>query len=110
MTRKSRKNTRVDCAIEGRVLGRRGFQRGTVHNLSTGGLFFAGPSLAVEKRADLEFTLDGGPVHATCEVLYRQGHGEGAGIGVRFLRINAAAVERIRKYLAEGGEPTGKQV
>ena len=81
-------------------MGRRGFQRGTVHNLSTGGLFFAGPHLAVDQRAELEFTLENEPVHATCEVLYRQSHGEGAGIGLRFLRINAAAVERIRRYLA----------
>lgn len=110
MTRRERKNDRVACAIEGRILGRRGFQPGTVHNLSTGGLFFAGPHLAVEQRAELEFTLEGEPVHATCEVLYRQSHGEGAGIGLRFLRINAAAVERIRRYLADGGpEPRRKR-
>ncbi|MBS2031268.1 MAG: PilZ domain-containing protein [Deltaproteobacteria bacterium] len=100
--RKSRKNARVDCAISGRVLGSRGYHKGTVHNLSTGGLFFAGRNLAVGARTELEFRLEGTEIHATCEVLYRQSVGDGAGIGVRFLRINAAAVERIRKYLAAG--------
>jgi len=100
MTRRPRRNTRVACALEGRVLGRRGFQRGTVHNLSTGGLFFAGPNLPADQRVELELDLDGEPVHATCELLYRQSHGEGAGIGLRFLRIEAGAVERIRKVLA----------
>jgi hypothetical protein len=102
---RKRKNARVDCAIQGRVLGTRGYHKGTVHNLSTGGLFFAGKNLAVGQRAELEFVLAEHQVHATCEVLYRQSHGEGAGIGVRFLRINASAVERIRRYLADGGDP-----
>ena len=101
MVRRSRKNARVECSLEGRVLGARGFQKGTVHNLSTGGLFFAGRNLAVGQRTELEFALEDHSVHATCEVLYRQG-GDGAGIGVRFLRINASSVERIRRYLSAG--------
>lgn len=99
----------MDCDIEGRVLGTRGYHKGTVHNLSTGGLFFAARNLAVGERAELEFEVGGHPVHATCEVLYRKRHGAIAGIGVRFLRINAAAVERIREYLASGG-PGGEPV
>lgn len=103
---RKRKNARVDCDIQGKILGARGYHKGTVHNLSTGGLFFAGKNLAVGQRTELEFLLEKQPVHATCEVLYRQSHGDGAGVGVRFLRINAAAVERIREYLAEASEPS----
>ena len=103
MSRKARKNDRVACDIQGRVLGKRGYHRGTVHNLSTGGLFFAGRNLAVGQRAELEFEISEHAIQATCEVLYRQSHGEGAGIGVRFLRLSPGAVERIRKYLAAGG-------
>lgn len=100
MSRKSRKNARASANVPGRLLGVRGHTRGTVHNLSTGGLFFAGKHLNVGVRTEVEFELDGVTVHATCEVLYRQSHGEGAGVGVRFLRLDPGDVERIRLFLA----------
>ena len=103
MPRQPRRNTRVSANVPGRMLGVRGYTRGTVQNLSTGGLFFAGKHLNVGGRTELEFDLDGTLIHATCEVLYRLSHGEGAGVGLRFLRLSPGHVERIRTFL--GGAP-----
>jgi hypothetical protein len=101
MPRKLRRNDRVPCAIEGKVTGRHGSVRGIVENLSAGGLFFAGRHLPAGERIEIQFTLDDEPIQATVEVLYRQSHGEGAGIGVRFLRLSPGGVECIQRYLAQ---------
>lgn len=108
MARKERKNDRARADVPGRLLGPRGYTRGTVHNLSTGGLFFAGKHINVGVRTELEFELDGVPIHATCEVLYRQSLGEVAGVGVRFLRLDPGDVERIRAFLSGAAAPAGE--
>ena len=100
MAKRTRKNDRIDCAIHGKVLGRHGYAAGTVHNLSNGGLYFAGKRLTVEKQTEMSFDLEGKKIQAVVEVLYRKVHGEDAGIGVRFIRLSAGAAEWIARYAA----------
>jgi hypothetical protein len=100
MKKRTRRNARVDCAIRGKILGRHGYATGLVHNLSTGGLFFAGAHLAVDRQTEMTIDLDGQILHAVVEVLYRKASGSGAGVGVRFLRLGPDAESKITAYLA----------
>jgi hypothetical protein len=98
--KRTRRNARVDCEIHGRLLGRHGYVKGTVHNLSIGGLFFASKRITVDQQTEITFELGGLTLHAVVEVQYRKARGEEAGVGLRFLRLDPDAVSQIIAHIA----------
>jgi hypothetical protein len=97
-----RRTPRALCSLEAKLLGPRGTLRGTVRNLSTGGLLFAGKDLlAVGQSAEFEFTIDGVKLRASGEVRYLGKLEGSSAIGVKFIRLEPAALARIQDFVAK---------
>ena len=100
MKKRTRKNARTACEVRGTLFGRHGNVSGTVQNLSTGGLYFVAKDISVERQTEMSFELEGEEIRAVVEVLYQMPRGTTGGVGVRFLRLGAGAVDHISRYLA----------
>lgn len=97
----TRRTRRIACAVPGRAEGPRGPIRGTVRSLSQGGLFLSGVTLPVGKSVELSLDLPGGnKVQAIAEVRYHSTSAEGAGMGVRFTRIEQGHLAAIDQFVA----------
>jgi len=101
MTGKSnqRRNVRVLCNLPAEALGPRGPIRGTCRNLSQGGLFFVGGPFTVRKSVEFTVQLPGGPLRALGEVRYHHAYPDGAGVGVRFERMDREDFLRLLEFL-----------
>ena len=94
-----RRNVRVLCDLPAEALGARGPIRGTCRNLSQGGLFFVGGPLAVGKSFEFTVSLPTGTFRALGEVRYPHAYPEGAGVGVRFERMEREHFTRLLDFL-----------
>lgn len=95
-----RKNPRIPCTLEGKVLGPRGSVRGTVKNISVGGFYLASKDLLpVGTSVEAELTIDGQKVRATSEVRHHQRLDEQPGMGLKFVRLDATMLAAVQKII-----------
>ena len=95
-----RTTPRAVCNLEAKVLGPRGALRGVILNLSVGGLFFQGKDLLpMGQSADFDFALDGQKIRATGEVRYHHQRADGVAMGVKFIRLEPAALAAIAAFV-----------
>jgi hypothetical protein len=102
-----RKNPRVPCSYEGKVLGPRGSLRGTVKNLSVGGFYLASKELLpLGTSVAAEIVIDGQKLQATAEVRHHQRIHDEPGMGLKFVRVDSAMLAAVQKaveaHLADG--------
>lgn len=97
-----RQNTRVDVSVTFRGGGASKNLAGRITDLSGTGLFLAtSVFIPVGKEVHLEFTLASGEVEAVGEVRWvARGEGLEPGLGIRFLRLSAAAARAIDEAIA----------
>lgn len=74
--------------------------RGTVRSISKGGLFFAGAALPIGKSVELSLELPAGKIQAIGEVRYHASSEQGAGMGIRFTRIQQDHLQQIDQFVA----------
>lgn len=94
-----RRNLRVYCTAVGRAEGPRGPVKGTVRNLSQGGMFFLGAALPLGKSFDFTIELPSGKISVQGEVRYGYTYPEGAGVGVKFTRISQDDLAKVIAFV-----------
>jgi hypothetical protein len=78
----------------------RGGIQGTVRELSKGGLFVLCAPQPVGQSLTFHFSVDGVPVDAVGEVRYHLVREvDGAGMGVKFVRLEGSAAAAIARYV-----------
>ncbi|MFZ5469098.1 MAG: PilZ domain-containing protein [Myxococcota bacterium] len=96
----NRRNLRILCGGAAKAEGPKGPLRGICRNISLGGLFFTGPALPVGSSVQLELQLPGsGAVSALGEVRYHHAYADGAGMGIRFLRLGQDDLARLTTFV-----------
>jgi uncharacterized protein (TIGR02266 family) len=101
---------RIDHAATVRVLMERQEHWGTMRNLSRGGMYIeASWSAPPESEMQLEFRLPelGTPLSPTAKVIWSRQRRDGlsAGMGVRFLALDAASAQTLDAFVYERFEP-----
>jgi hypothetical protein len=94
-----RRNLRVFCTAVGRAEGPRGPVKGTVRNLSQGGMFFLGAQLPLGKSCDFQIELPSGKIAVQGEVRYSYSYPEGTGVGVKFSRISQDDLKKVIDFV-----------
>lgn len=91
-----RRNPRFACSFPAVFHGPRGAVRGTCTNLSLGGLYFQGNSLAVGSNAEVTLDLQSlGKLKLHCEIRHHGSHG----MGVQFTRFEPDQAELLQRVL-----------
>lgn len=94
-----RRNLRVFCTAVGRAEGPKGPVKGTVRNLSQGGMFFLGAQLPLGKSCDFQLELPSGKITVQGEIRYSFTYPEGTGVGVKFTRISQDDLTKVIAFV-----------
>lgn len=73
--------------------------KGTVRNLSQGGMFFLGAQLPLGKSCDFQLELPTGKINVQGEVRYSHSYPEGTGVGVKFTRISQDDLNQVIAFV-----------
>jgi uncharacterized protein (TIGR02266 family) len=97
----NRRNPRIACAFEAKMLGPRGTVRGTVKNISVGGLYLSSKDvLPVGTSVEAEITIEGKKLKATAEVRHHlRVNPEEPGMGLKFVRVDPAVLAAVQKLV-----------
>lgn len=97
----TRRNTRVQTGVPASLQAAEGAIRGTLQNLSRGGMFFlSNRMLPVGQAVQLQIELPGStPVQALGEVRYHHRNADGVGMGIRFLRLDGPSISFISQFV-----------
>jgi uncharacterized protein (TIGR02266 family) len=103
---------RIDLAGTVRVVMRAEERWGTMRNLSRGGMYIeANWAASPESKMQLEFRLPevAKPLSPTAKVIWsrKRGNGVSAGMGVRFLALDAASAHTLDSFVYERFVPEG---
>ncbi len=96
----SRRNARVPCGAAVTLAGPRGIMRGTARDLSLGGFFFLGATLPVGRSFAFTLILDGSNINGVAEARFHHRFDDGAGMGVKFVRIEAEDLKLVQRWVA----------
>jgi uncharacterized protein (TIGR02266 family) len=100
VTSNRRKNPRVPCVCEVKVLGPRGSVRGTTKNISVGGVYVASKDLLpIGTSCEADITFQGQKMRALVEVRHHQRLDDQPGMGLKFVRLEPSMLAAVQKFV-----------